>query len=128
MNYCVTEEACAACAANWPPEVVGLALAALNCQGPTCEEECRAPLCGLALSSTGVVIDPPCDECITESCCDESTACGIDPACAGLRVCTLLCEGDVGCAADCEDELPEGAALLETLQTCLDASCSDVCP
>lgn len=79
-----------------------------------------AGACGLA---TG---EPTCDACLDTSCCAENTACVSDADCTALLTCGDACTDDA-CIASCMTAHPTGAALLDTLSTCMEGSCSIAC-
>lgn len=121
---CSNEATCRPCYELWPPETVGVNLAMASCLGAECTTECADPACGLVDR-----LDPSgCVACLQEACCDEARACTMDAACAGLKVCVTMCEGDSGCEAACRESLPAGVAAHEALTSCRAASCSGACP
>jgi hypothetical protein len=120
---CESYEECRACAALWPYETVGQGLAALNCQRTTCSGPCPGnDACGGLLVET-----PPCFACKNRNCCEAGTACGTDPACAGLRACFLSCNGEAACEMDCENQHPAGVATHDAVVACLAMSCAAEC-
>ena len=76
--------------------------------------------CGL---STG---DATCDTCLDASCCTQNTACVSDADCTALITCGDACRDDA-CFSACMSAHPTGAALLDTLSTCVGTSCSTAC-
>jgi hypothetical protein len=76
--------------------------------------------CGL---STG---DTTCDSCLDGSCCTENKACVADADCTALIACGNACTDDA-CLAGCFSAHPTGVAILETLSTCVETSCSSAC-
>jgi len=73
--------------------------------------------------STG---DASCDSCLDASCCAESTACVADADCTALITCGDACSDDA-CISACFSSHPTGAALLDSISTCLENSCMSAC-
>ena len=76
--------------------------------------------CGL---STG---EATCDTCLDASCCAQNTACVSNTDCAALIACGDACRDDA-CISACMSAHPTGAALLDTLSTCVETSCTTAC-
>lgn len=76
--------------------------------------------CGL---STG---DATCDTCLDTSCCAPNTACVSDADCTALVTCGDACRDDA-CLSGCMTAHPTGAALLDSLSTCVGTSCATAC-
>ena len=68
-----------------------------------------------------------CDSCMRDECCSEATACGNSQSCLKYWDCVLLCDGDPGCKASCEDLYPGGAGPYEGLRDCLLDNCYSQC-
>lgn len=70
--------------------------------------------------------DPTCDTCLDTSCCAENTACVSNADCSALLACGDACT-DETCISACMTAHPTGAALLDTLGTCVSNSCATAC-
>ena len=68
-----------------------------------------------------------CDSCMKDQCCDEASACGSTTSCLSFWDCSLACDGDPGCKAECEDLYPSGVAPYEGLRDCLLDNCYAQC-
>ncbi len=68
-----------------------------------------------------------CDTCMRDQCCDEASACGTTQSCLRYWDCTLACDGDPSCKAECEATYPSGIAPYEGLRDCLLDNCYSQC-
>jgi hypothetical protein len=68
-----------------------------------------------------------CDSCMKSQCCDEASACGNTNSCLSYWDCSLACDGNAACKAECEDSYPGGVAPYEGLRDCLLDNCYMQC-
>lgn len=79
-------------------------------------------------------LDPVCNACAEQHCCDEINACLLDPACDDSFVnCMLACslDADAGtiqpCIDDCAAQYPAGKAEYDVAIGCADSKCAAEC-
>ena len=82
---CTTEDhlCLAACAREHPATDVSAALS--QCRTSSCADSCAT------CTSTHRKEFPACDDCMRETCCELSTQCTDDPACAEVMACVASC-------------------------------------
>lgn len=123
-NVCTSVAECAECASLFDLASSGFKVAAENCLAI----ECATCGIGSACGQSHRMTSDGCATCIEQSCCDLGTTCGLDPACSALEMCVLLCDGDAGCASDCEAQFPSAVAAYGDFAACVSASCAGSCP
>lgn len=122
---CVANCADAGCfqtCASENPEGRDNYMAFIGCLGTHCAEACAVQ----PAATCGGFYAEPCGACVSASCCDESTACLLDPACQTLQRCVGACSGDA-CVSQCESASPGAVEALADLDACLASSCGSEC-
>lgn len=66
--------------------------------------------------------DSQCTQCAEASCCGAFAACTASADCENLLNCEPSC-ATAACVSSCETQSPNGVALLDTLQACLQTRC-----
>jgi hypothetical protein len=90
------------------------AIVTYDCMRRSCGGECQIPSCDVT-SAAAVVLNGPCDRCVTASCCPQINTC------YGNRGCKLALECIVG---RCGSELGNGLARAEMTDVA-PAACND---
>jgi len=87
---------------------------------------CGAP-CALACGGYQYRL-PTCAPCVQEHCCDEATACALDPTCTAVAQCLIAVEpGDWGEMNRCYAADYDSAIKDPALRSCLRQSCAEAC-
>lgn len=68
-----------------------------------------------------------CDSCMKQDCCAEAETCGESSSCFPYWDCTIACNGDSFCEAQCRDDYPSGVGPFEGLRSCLLDNCYSEC-
>jgi hypothetical protein len=80
------------------------------------------PVCGLTYPANA------CAECVSASCCSESTSCAASSVCAPRETCLAGCDGDLACRGRCIIENPVGTTPeTPAIDACLASNCQSAC-
>ena len=119
---CTTASCFAECD-SLEPEGRSFYMAFIGCLGTHCADSC-----GVEPAATcGGFYGDACGSCVSESCCEESTACMLSPNCQRLQACVSACGSDATCVATCEQQTPEGVDAFNAFDECLGSSCAGSC-
>ena len=83
-------------------------------QDPDCQP------CGMTLA------DPACDACLKGECLVECTVCTANASCNEFVDCLMPCT-DAACWEACISLHPEGAAIFDAIDSCMNAMCVNAC-
>jgi hypothetical protein len=72
--------------------------------------------------------DASCNQCMSQNCCDDVTACFSVEDCVQRAQCLRACDGGVPCRNACTAAHPDSGTSLAALSLCLSGQCeSDGC-
>ncbi len=92
-----------------------------GCLGTKCSQQCSS---GCTLTTQDAV----CDPCFTTKCEAQCTTASGDANVKALLACYGTCtSGDTACTSACDTQNPQGAAILDTLNTCMQSQCATEC-
>ena len=138
VTACFAEATCAQCTRGGACSDDAPTSDLNRCIANSCATECGStgavgganggPASGSTCSLGITFSQPACNQCVSQSCCNEDNACAEDSDCRAVTACVKSCSaGDTSCKNDCAQSHPSGTRHLTALASCVTAGCKSAC-